>query len=70
MAKGHNKPPVELSREDAQFVADVLERDMFQGLQILTQVQAGTTSIEAAKKTVAYMEAARPVLRCIKEQLL
>ena len=68
-AKGHNNPPVELSREEAQFVADVLERDCAQALQGLIMVQEGKLSMKAAEKLVAYAERAKPILRKIKDQL-
>lgn len=67
--RGHNNPPVELTREEAALVAEVLERDVGQSLQILIMVQEGKMSMKAAEAAVAYTEAFRPILKKLKEQL-
>jgi hypothetical protein len=69
MSVGHNKPPVELSREEAAFVRDILDRDLGQSLMVLEMVQAGKLPREAAESAVAYTEKARPIFKKIKEAL-
>lgn len=66
---GHNSPPVEITTEEAAFIAAVLERDLNQSLQILTLVQEGKMSMESAEAAIAYSETAKPILRKLKEQL-
>lgn len=69
MNVGHNKPPVELSHEEAAFVRDILDRDLGQSLMVLEMVQAGKLPREAAESAVAYTEKARPLWKRLKEVL-
>jgi N12 class adenine-specific DNA methylase len=61
--QGHNNPPVilELTREEAEFVLKNAEDNMAVGLNIVMAVQAGTMSREVGEKTVALIEAFRPI---------
>lgn len=65
---GHNSKgaPIELTADEAAFVATVLERDIAQGLAILEAVQKGTLSDRAAVRTVDYLERAKPIWKKLK----
>lgn len=65
---GHNNPPVELTPKEAKFVREVLERDIGQGLAVLTMVQEGKLSRSAAEKVVAYNDIAKPLVDKIRER--
>lgn len=61
-----NNPPIELQRGDAEFLLQMMERDMGQGLALLTLPGA---SDEMQRKVVEMMEAIRPVRDRVKEAM-
>lgn len=63
--KGHNNPPIELSREHAEIVLDTLERNMGQGLALLSMGGNEAT----LRKVVGMMEHIRPVRDHLKGEL-
>lgn len=61
-----NNPPIEVSREDCEFLLGMMERDMGQGLALLTLPGA---SEEMLRKLVDMMEEIRPVRDRMKEAM-
>lgn len=71
VGKGHNNPPItmELTRDEAELLRDILDRDMGQGLALLEMVQKGQLRKEAAERVVEMMEAIRPINHKFREAL-
>lgn len=61
-----NNPPIEVSRDDCEFLMSMMERDMARGLALLSLPDA---SEEMLRKIVSMMEEIRPVRDRMKEAL-